>query len=79
MKGKEDLTKLVEVYNGSPWEADLLKGLLKSNDINSTLKDGLITSIAPYISPTVSLLVNDVDYESAMEIINSRDKKQQKK
>ena len=52
---EEDNSRLVEVFSGSRWEAELIKGLLESNEIAAALKDGLITTIAPYISPTVSL------------------------
>ena len=55
---EEDNSRLVEVFNGSRWEAELIKGLLESNDIEALLKDGLMTAIAPYISPTVSVMVN---------------------
>ena len=71
---EEDNSRLVEVFNGSRWEAELIKGLLESNDIEALLKDGLMTAIAPYISPTVSVMVNEDDYESAMEVIRSRSK-----
>lgn len=71
---EEDNSRLVEVFSGSRWEAELIKGLLESNEVESALKDGLITSIAPYISPTVSVMVNEDDYEPAMEVIRSREK-----
>ncbi len=68
-----DKGRLVEVFNGSRWEAELVKGLLESADIEATVKDGLMSSIVPYVSPTVSVLVNNDQYEPAMEIIRSRD------
>ena len=71
---EEDNSRLVEVFSGSKWEAELLKGLLESNNIEAALKDGLMTAIAPYISPTVSVMVKEEDYESAMEVIRSRNK-----
>ena len=66
--------RIVEVFNGSRWEAELVKGLLESNDIMAEVKDGLISTIAPYLSPTVSVMVNEDQYEQAMEIIRDRDK-----
>lgn len=39
---------LVEVYRGSLWEAELMKGLLESAGVSAMLKDetlGLITSL----------------------------------
>jgi len=73
MKGKDD-TPLVEVFTGSPWEAELTKGLLESNGIESVVKDGIMGTLAPYISPEVAILVNESDYEAATEVIRSRDK-----
>ena len=39
MKEDKD-TRVVEVFTGSPWEAEFIKGLLESNGIESILKDG---------------------------------------
>ena len=74
MKGKDD-SLLVEVFTGSPWEAEITKGLLESNGIEAVLKDGIMGVIAPYISPEVAVLVNESDYQSATEIIKNNSKK----
>ena len=74
MNEEKDCGRIVEVFNGSRWEAELVKGLLESSNIIAEVKDGLMSSIAPYISPTVSVMVNEDQYEQAMEIIRSRDK-----
>ncbi|MDR0745182.1 MAG: DUF2007 domain-containing protein [Mediterranea sp.] len=73
MKGKDD-TSLVEVFAGSLWEAELTKGLLESNGIESVVKDGIMGTLAPYISPEVSIMVNESDYKAATEMIRDRDK-----
>lgn len=73
----EDNSRLIEVFSGSRWEVELIKGLLESNDIAAALKDGLMTTIAPYISPTASVMVNESDYEGAMEIIRAREKEEE--
>lgn len=69
-----DNIKLVEVYNGSRWEAEIIKGLLESSDIDASIKDGLMSSFAPYISPTVSVMVNADQYAEAIAVLRSRDK-----
>lgn len=74
---EDDNSRLVEVFSGSRWETELIKGLLESNDIAAALKDGLMTTIAPYISPTATVMVNESDYEAAMEIIRSREKEEE--
>ena len=73
MKGKDD-TLLVEVFTGSPWEAEITKGLLESSGIEATVKDGIMGTLAPYLSPAVAILVNENDYESATKIIKSQEK-----
>ena len=65
-----DYSRTVEVFKGSPWEAELVKGLLENNGIATIIKDGL----APYIAPDVTILVSEETYEDAMEIIRERDK-----
>ena len=35
---EEDYSKSIEVFSGSPWEAEIIKGLLESNDIRCVIK-----------------------------------------
>lgn len=71
---EEDYSKSVEVFSGSPWEAEIVKGLLETNEIRCVVKDGIMGTLAPYIAPAVSILVVDTEYEAAMELIRSRNK-----
>ena len=70
---EEDYSKAVEVFSGSPWEAEIIKGLLESNEIRCVVKDGIMGTLAPYIAPAVSILVTEEEYEAATELIKSRD------
>lgn len=75
MNAEDKNTHVVEVFSGSPWEAELVKGLLESNGINSILRDGDMGAIAPYYEgQEVTILVEQNDYEGAMEIIRTREK-----
>lgn len=75
MNEEDKKTRVVEVFSGSPWEAELVKGRLESNGINSILRDGDIAAIAPYYEgQEVTIFVEQKDYESAMEIIRAREK-----
>ena len=56
---EEDYSKSIEVFSGSPWEAEIIKGLLESNDIRCVIKDGIMGTLAPYIAPAVSVLVTE--------------------
>lgn len=74
MKEKEDYSKSTEVFSGSPWEAQIIKGLLESNNIRCVIKDGIMGTLAPYIDPTVSVLVTEEEYEIATELIRNHSK-----
>ena len=63
---EEDYSRSVEVFSGSPWEAEIIKGLLESNNIRCVIKDGIMGTLAPYIAP---------EYEAATELIRSRNEK----
>lgn len=72
---KEDKSKLIEVYTSSPWEAELVKGLLNASNIQAMLTDSVIPNvILPSTVMDVAVLVNEKDYEVAMEIIREREK-----
>lgn len=72
---EEDYSRAIEVFSGSPWEAEIIKGLLESNDIRRVIKDGNYGDISPYIAPSVSVLVTEDQYEAATELIRSRNEK----
>lgn len=71
MTKEEDNSKSIEVFSGSPWEAEIIKGLLENGGIKCVIKDGILGTLAPYIAPAVSVLVVDSQYEAAKEIIKS--------
>ena len=74
---KEDKSKLVEVFAGSPWEAELVKSLLENRGIQSVTKDGMIVNVVlPETAVDVSVLVNEKDYEAAMEVVREYEKKE---
>lgn len=60
----EDNSPLVEVFGGSPWEAEVVKGLLEANDIQTMLRDETLGSLtAPYagLGGEMKILVNEAD------------------
>lgn len=42
---EEDKSKLIEVFTGSPWEAELVKSLLGNSDIEAVTKDGMVVNV----------------------------------
>lgn len=73
----EDKSKLIEVFKGSLWEAELVKGLLEANGVKSATKDSIAVNIAlPETAIDVAVLVNEEDYEAAMQVMRERDREQ---
>lgn len=64
-----------EVFQGSLWEAELVKGLLQAENVDCMLRDetlGAVTSPYLTLGGDVKILVNDEDYERAARIVTSR-------
>lgn len=73
---EEDKSKIVKVFAGSPWEAELVKSLLENNSIEAATKDGMVVNVVlPDTAVDVSVLVNEKDYEAAMEVVREYEKK----
>lgn len=73
-KGNDEL---IEVYQGTPWEAELVKGLLEANGVESMLKDETLGSVtAQGIGGDIKVLVREEDYSLAKEVIDERDKEE---
>ncbi|MBQ8224019.1 MAG: DUF2007 domain-containing protein [Bacteroides sp.] len=67
---KEDRSKLIEVFKGTPWEADLLKSMIESNGIRAAVKDAMVVNIVlPATAIEVAVLVNETDFEEAMQVV----------
>ena len=74
MKAKS-YDSLVEVYRGSLWEAELMKGLLESAGVPAMLKDetlGLITSPYNEVGGQVLVLVNKEEEVYARKVVERR-------
>ena len=70
--------KLVTVFTGTVWQAELIKGLLDANDIPCAIMDetlGAITSSYAGFGKGVLVVVNEDEKENALELIknNSQD------
>lgn len=64
-----------EVFEGSLWEAEIVKGLLQAENVDCMLRDetlGAVTSPYLTLGGNVKVLVNDEDYQQASRIIASR-------
>lgn len=64
-----------EVFEGSLWEAEIVKGLLQAGEVDCMLRDetlGAVTSPYLTLGGNVKILVNDEDYQRATKIVASR-------
>ncbi|MBQ8360539.1 MAG: DUF2007 domain-containing protein [Bacteroidaceae bacterium] len=64
-----------EVFEGSLWEAEIVKGLLQSDGIKCTVYDetmGAVTSPYLTVGGSVKVFVGEDDYVRAHDIVSSR-------
>ncbi|MBR4848655.1 MAG: DUF2007 domain-containing protein [Bacteroidaceae bacterium] len=68
--------KLVTVFTGTVWQAEIIKGLLDTNEIPCVIMDetiGAITSSYAGLGKGVLVVVNEEDEQKALELINSQE------
>lgn len=66
----EDKSKLIEVFKGSLWEAEMVKSLLDNAAVESVLKDGMVVNVVlPSTAVEVKVLVNESNFEAAREVV----------
>ena len=66
---------LVEVFKGSLWEAELVKGLLRSAGVDAMLKDETLSAVtSPYanMGGHVCVLVNKEEEVYARKVVAER-------
>ena len=69
--------KLVTVFTGTVWQAELIRGVLETNNIPCAIMDetiGAITSSYSGMGKGVLVVVNEEDKEKALEIIEDSQK-----
>ena len=70
--------KLVTVFAGTVWQAELIKGVLDTNGIPCAIMDetiGAVTSSYAGLEGDVLVVVNEEDKESALAIIKQNREK----
>lgn len=76
---EEDKSKLVEVFSGALWEAELLTSMLKDNGIRAVTKDSAVVNIVlPTTNIDVAVLVNECDFIAAMRVVDAYIKNEEK-
>jgi hypothetical protein len=64
--------KLIRIYSGTMWEAEMVRSLLQMAEIDSFLKNTMINSYAfePISSEGVQVMIAESDQELAREIVD---------
>lgn len=74
MEGKT-YASLVEVFRGTLWEAELVKGLLTSAGVEAMVKDETLSAVtSPYsnVGGTVLVMVNKEEEVYARKVVKDR-------
>jgi len=68
--------KLIELYDGTLFECQMIKNLLENNGIESSLKDEIIGSRSGAWRPggSVKVIVSDLEYAKAQIIVEEFEK-----
>ncbi len=74
MSGRESQNKLVKVFSGSLWQAQVIQGLLEANHIVSMLENETLSAVtSPYatLGGEVFVLVDIRDRDFAVRLIST--------
>ena len=72
----DDEIRPVEVFDGTDWQANLVKSLLDNAEIESFLKDQRMGVLAPWNvaaggAGSVKIFVSSLDFEKAREVVDA--------
>jgi len=78
METNEDLEP-IEVFDGTMWQAGMVKSLLGNADINAFLNDEMMGTLNPWWTApggagSVKVFVSDADFDRAKAIVNEYEK-----
>ncbi len=61
--------KLVIAFSGNPMDAQQIKELFESNNIEASVLNGYTSTIAPHIVPEASVMIHQKDMEEAQSLL----------
>jgi hypothetical protein len=69
----ENQDSVIEIFSGTFWEAEMIRSLLENAEIDSFLKNNVVTSYAfePTPAGEVKVMITGADFERAKEIVAS--------
>ena len=71
MKANND--EIIEIYNGTLWESEMITSLLEDSEIQSFLRNNILESYVtePIYSTGVKVMILASDFEKAKEVVDS--------
>jgi hypothetical protein len=69
---KREEVKLIEVFSGTPWEAEMVKSLLEDAEITAAIRNSVLQSnmYDPIYASGTKVVVLETDGARASEIVN---------
>ena len=69
--------KPIEIFNGNPFQAQMVKNLLENEGVESFLKDEIMAR-SPIFRPEggVKVMISDLDYEKAKLVVDEYERSQ---
>jgi hypothetical protein len=69
----------VEIFDGTPWQAGMIKSLLENAEVDAYLKDDLMGTLNPWVAApggvgSVKVFVSNYDFDKAKEIVDEYEK-----
>jgi hypothetical protein len=70
----EDHSKLIEIFDGTPWQAGMVKTLLEDAGIEAFVNDEIVGTLSPWWTApggagSVRVTISSDDYEQAKKIV----------
>jgi hypothetical protein len=64
--------EVIEIFSGTPWEAEMVRTLLQDSEIRSFLKNNLVNSYAydPGLASGVKVMILSSDFNNAKAIVD---------
>jgi hypothetical protein len=70
----EDHSRIIEIFDGTPWQAGMVKTLLEDAGIEAFIMDEIVGALAPWWAApggagSVRVTISSDDYEQAKKIV----------
>jgi hypothetical protein len=75
MKTKDEI-RLIEIFAGNDWQAEMVRNILENEGIKSFLKDEVMGSLyPPEVVGSIKVMVSNMDYDKAKILVDKYENK----